>query len=113
MPYYVHWEIDWRSVAYTVVHRRRDRDRIRTCSRRCRSRGGNLHETLKEGTRGNSVSKSFLRSTLVVAQIAFALVALVGALLFVRTFWNLGAFNVGFDPEAADDDALLHAGCDL
>jgi hypothetical protein len=52
---------------------------------------------LKEGTRGNSVAKSFLRSTLVVAQIAFALVALVGALLFVRTFWNLGAFNVGFD----------------
>jgi hypothetical protein len=43
------------------------------------------------------VAKSFLRSTLVVAQIAFALVALVGALLFVRTFWNLGAFNVGFD----------------
>ena len=58
---------------------------------------GNLHETLKEGTRGNTVTKSFLRSTLVVAQIAFALVALVGALLFVRTFLNLGAFNVGFD----------------
>jgi hypothetical protein len=34
-----------------------------------------------------------------VAQIAFALVALVGALLFVRTFWNLGTFNVGFDPK--------------
>jgi predicted permease len=60
---------------------------------------GNLHDTLKEGTRGNSVAKSFLRSSLVVAQIAFALVALVGALLFVRTFWNLGAFDVGFDPK--------------
>ena len=58
---------------------------------------GNLHDTLKEGTRGNSVAKSFLRSTLVVAQVAFALVALVGALLFVRSFWNLGAFDIGFD----------------
>ena len=74
---------------------------------------GNLHDTLKEGTRGNSVAKSFLRSTLVVAQIAFALVALVGALLFVRTFLNLGAFDVGLRHQAADVDAFLHAGRSL
>jgi predicted permease len=58
---------------------------------------GNLHDTLKEGTRGNSASRSLLRSSLVVAQISFALVALVGALLFVRTFLNLGGANIGFD----------------
>ncbi len=96
VPYYVHWEIDWRSVAYTVVIAAGTAIVFGLFPALQISRG-NLHETLKEGTRGNSVSKSFLRSTLVVAQIAFALVALVGALLFVRTFWNLGAFNVGFD----------------
>ena len=59
---------------------------------------GNLHESLKEGTRGNSARRSLLRSALVVAQVALALVALVGALLFVRTFDNLDGYNVGFDP---------------
>ena len=52
---------------------------------------------LKEGTRGNSARRSLLRSTLVVVQVALALVALVGALLFVRTFANLDGYDVGFD----------------
>ena len=50
---------------------------------------GNLHGSLKEGTRGNSARRSLLRSALVVVQVALALVSLVGALLFVRTFQNL------------------------
>jgi len=98
IPYYVHWEIDWRSVLYTVVIAAGTAIVFGLFPALQISRG-NLHETLKEGTRGNSVAKSFLRSSLVVAQIAFALVALVGALLFVRTFWNLGAFDLGFDPK--------------
>jgi putative ABC transport system permease protein len=98
IPYYVHWEIDWRSLLYTVAIAAGTAIVFGVFPALQISRG-NLHDTLKEGTRGNSVAKSFLRSSLVVAQIAFALVALVGALLFVRTFWNLGAFNVGFDPK--------------
>jgi putative ABC transport system permease protein len=98
VPYYVHWEVDWRSVLYTVVIAAGTAMVFGLFPAVQISRG-NLHDTLKEGTRGNSVAKSFLRSSLVVAQIAFALVALVGALLFVRTFWNLGAFDVGFDPK--------------
>jgi putative ABC transport system permease protein len=98
VPYYVHWEIDWRSMLYTVAIAAGTAIIFGLFPALQISRG-NLHETLKEGTRGNSVAKSFLRSSLVVAQIAFALVALVGALLFVRTFWNLGTFNVGFDPK--------------
>ena len=96
VPYYVHWEVDWRAVAYTIAVAAGTAVIFGLFPALQISRG-NLHDTLKEGTRGNSVAKSFLRSTLVVAQIAFALVALVGALLFVRTFWNLGAFDVGFD----------------
>jgi predicted permease len=96
VPYYIHWEVDWRAVLYTIVVAAGTAVVFGLFPALQVSRG-NLHDTLKEGTRGNTVTKSFLRSTLVVAQIAFALVALVGALLFVRTFLNLGAFNVGFD----------------
>ena len=96
VPYYIHWEVDWRAVTYTIIVAAGTAVVFGLFPALQVSRG-NLHETLKEGTRGNTVTKSFLRSTLVVAQIAFALVALVGALLFVRTFLNLGAFNVGFD----------------
>ena len=92
VPYYVHWELDWRAVAYTVAIAAGTAIVFGLFPALQISRG-NLHDTLKEGTRGNSVAKSFLRSTLVVAQVAFALVALVGALLFVRSFWNLGAFE--------------------
>jgi putative ABC transport system permease protein len=98
VPYYIHWEVDWRAVTYTIAVAAGTAIIFGLFPALQISRG-NLHDTLKEGTRGNSVAKSFLRSTLVVAQIAFALVALVGALLFVRTFWNLGAFDVGFDPK--------------
>jgi len=96
IPYYVRWELDWRSVAYTVVVAAATALVFGLFPALQASRG-NLHETLKEGTRGNSVARSWLRSTLVVVQVAFALVSLVGALLFVRTFMNLGASDLGFD----------------
>ena len=90
------WELDWRSVAYTVAVAATTALAFGLFPALQASRG-NLHETLKEGTRGNSVARSPLRSTLVVVQVAFALVSLVGALLFVRTFMNLGASDLGFD----------------
>jgi putative ABC transport system permease protein len=96
VPYYVRWELDWRSVLYTVVVAATTA-LVFGLFPALQVSGGNLHETLKEGTRGNSVARSFLRSTLVVVQVAFALVALVGALLFVRTFMNLGGSNLGFE----------------
>jgi len=50
-----------------------------------------LHETLKEGGRGagGSVRRNRLRSTLVVVQVAFSLLLLIGASLFVRSFLKL------------------------
>ena len=96
VPYYVRWELDWRSVLYTVAIAAATAVVFGLFPALQASRG-NLHETLKEGTRGNSVARSLLRSTLVVVQVAFALVSLVGALLFVRTFMNLGASDLGFE----------------
>jgi predicted permease len=50
-----------------------------------------LHETLKEGGRGagGSVRRNRLRSILVVVQVAFSLLLLIGASLFVRSFLKL------------------------
>jgi predicted permease len=96
VPYYITWSMDPRSLAYgaavaivTAI--------IFGLAPALQATRGNLHDTLKEGTRGNSVRRSLLRSGLVVAQISLALVALVGALLFVRTFSNLDTYDVGFD----------------
>jgi len=96
VPYYIRWEVDARSLGYAIgvaistallfglvpafQMTRRD-----------------MHENLKEGTRGNSIRRSLLRSSLVVVQMSLALVALVGALLFVRTFLNLDSYDLGFD----------------
>ena len=56
--------------------------------------------TLREGGRGAAGRKSgALRSSLVVGQVALALVLLVGAGLLVRSFQNLRDVDLGFQPE--------------
>ena len=96
VPYYIQWAVDWRSFAYTLVVAVVTAMAFGLFPALQASRG-NLHESLKEGTRGNSARRSLLRSSLVVVQVSLALVALIGALLFVRTFANLDSYNVGFD----------------
>jgi putative ABC transport system permease protein len=58
-----------------------------------------LNETLKEGGRGSggSVRRNRLRSGLVVGEVALALVLLIGASLFVRSFLKLQNASAGFD----------------
>jgi putative ABC transport system permease protein len=60
-----------------------------------------LNETLKEGGRGNSGGsrQNRLRSLLVIAEIAVALVLLIGAGLMIRSFMRLQSVNPGFNPE--------------
>lgn len=62
-----------------------------------------LANALREGGRGGTASRARqrVRSTLVAAQIAFALVALAGSGLLIRTFQRLNAVRPGFDPENA------------
>jgi predicted permease len=57
-----------------------------------------LNDSLKEGGRSGSGSKQRIRSALIVAEIAMALVLLVGAGLVIRSFAILGRVNPGFDP---------------
>ena len=60
-----------------------------------------LHETLKEGTRGTSSGSQRLRNLLVVSEVAAALVLLAGAGLMLRTIWSLGSVHPGFDANHA------------
>ncbi len=58
-----------------------------------------LHETLKEGSRGSSAAHRRLRNLLVASEVAAALVLLAGAGLMLRTMSSLGSVRTGFDPE--------------
>ncbi|MGH9773742.1 MAG: ADOP family duplicated permease [Candidatus Acidiferrales bacterium] len=61
----------------------------------------NVAESLKEGARGTTDGSSghVLRKLLVTAELALALVLLVGAGLLIKGFSKLRAVNPGFNPE--------------
>jgi putative ABC transport system permease protein len=96
VPYYITWQVDWRSFVFSVAVAASTAVLFGLAPALQATRG-NLHGDLKEGTRGNSVRSSPLRSGLVVLQLSLAAVSLIGALLFVRTFSNLDTYDVGFD----------------
>jgi putative ABC transport system permease protein len=56
-----------------------------------------VHETLKEGSRGSTAGPHRLRSLLVVSEVSAALVLLIGAGLMLRTMQQLSSVNPGFD----------------
>lgn len=59
-----------------------------------------LHETLKEGGRSAAAAtKHWVRSVLIVAEIALALAVLVGAGLLVKSFMRVQEVNPGFNPQ--------------
>jgi predicted permease len=60
--------------------------------------GSRLHETLKEGGRGSSGAKHHAQNTFVAAELALALVLLVGAGLMIRSLSALWKVNPGFNP---------------
>ena len=61
-----------------------------------------LTETLKEGGHGGEGARGArLRGALMIAEVAIALVLMVGAGLLLNSFWRLLQVNTGFDPRQA------------
>ncbi len=62
-----------------------------------------LHNALKDTSRGSTAAKghAWIRSMLVVSEIAFACILLVGAGLLIRSFLRVLDVNLGFQPERA------------
>ena len=58
----------------------------------------NLYDTIKQGGRGFSAGRHRTQSVLVTAEMAMALVLLIGAGLMVRTLTRLWNVDPGFDP---------------
>jgi len=63
--------------------------------------GSTLHDTLKDTTRGSTEGKQrrWIRGALVVSEIAFACVLLVGAGLLIRSLARVLDVDLGFRPE--------------
>jgi putative ABC transport system permease protein len=97
IPYFIHWSLDARSLAYTVVIALAT-GIVFGAAPALQSTGTSLQESLREGGRGSAGERrAWLRNGLVVAQVALALVLLIGSSLFVRSFLNLQRARVGFD----------------
>jgi putative ABC transport system permease protein len=98
VPYYIHWEINLRAIVYTIAVSALT-GLIFGMAPALHAGRLNLQEALRDGARGSGQSgrRARLRNALVVLEVAMALVLLVGASLFVRSFLNLQGANPGFD----------------
>jgi putative ABC transport system permease protein len=98
VPYYIHWEISARVIAYTLGISALT-GLVFGLAPALQAGRLNLQETLRDGARGSGQSgkRARLRNALVVVEVAMALILLVGASLFVRSFLNLQSASPGFD----------------
>jgi hypothetical protein len=97
IPYFIHWSMDWKSIAYTMVISLVTGIAFGLMPA-LNAAHSNLQDSLKEGARGATGGRrAWMRNALVIVEVSLALVLLVGASLFVRSFRNLEGANVGFD----------------
>jgi putative ABC transport system permease protein len=97
IPYFIHWSLDGRALAYTVAVSMLT-GIVFGAAPAFQATGASLQESLREGGRGSAGERrAWLRNSLVVAEVALALILLIGSSLFVRSFLNLQGAQVGFD----------------
>jgi putative ABC transport system permease protein len=96
IPYYIHWSVDARTLLYSIAIAVVTGVVFGLAPALQASRV-DLQEAMKEGGRGTTGGRAWLRNALVVAEVALSLLLLVGASLFVRSFLNLRQAAVGFD----------------
>ena len=98
VPYYIHWEISPRVIAYTLGVSALT-GLVFGLAPALQAGRLNLQEALRDGARGSGQSgrRARIRNGLVVLEVALSLVLLVGASLFVRSFLNLQSASPGFE----------------
>jgi putative ABC transport system permease protein len=98
IPYYVRWSVDGPTLLYTVVASILA-GIVFGLAPALHAARSNLASTLREGGRGMGAGggRHRTRNALVVFEVALALILLVGATLFVRSFSNLQTASGGFD----------------
>ena len=98
IPYYIQWQISARGIAYTVAVSALT-GIVFGLAPALQAGRLNLQEALRDGARGSGQSgkRARLRNALVVLEVAMALILLVGASLFVRSFLNLQNASPGFN----------------
>lgn len=94
-PYYIDWSMNPRVIVYTAAIAIVT-SVIFGLTPAIQAVKANLQDSLRDG-RGAAGGRNRLRSALVSAEIALALVLLVGASLFVRTFLNFERARAGLD----------------
>ena len=98
VPYYIHWEVSPRVIAYTIALSAAT-GLVFGLAPALQAGRLNLQEALRDGARGSGQSgrRARMRNGLVIIEVAMALILLVGASLFVRSFFNLRSASPGFD----------------
>jgi putative ABC transport system permease protein len=64
-----------------------------------RGSSARLATALKSGTQGSTGERARLRNSLTIVQTALSVALLIGAGLFVRSFWNVRTLHLGLDPD--------------
>ena len=99
LPYWLRFDLDWRVLGFAITLGVGSAVLSGLFPALQASRP-QLFEAIKDGARGSAGGRKSqrVRNSLVVSEVALALVLLVGAGLMVRSFINLQNTNIGMDP---------------
>jgi putative ABC transport system permease protein len=99
LPSWVAIDLDWRVLAFTLVVSLLT-GLIAGLAPAWQASKPDLNDLLKEGAKGSQGGRQGLRKALVVAEVALAMVLLIGAGLLVQSFRRLQQTELGFNPNS-------------
>ena len=111
VPYYIRWDLNPRVMLYTTVVSALT-GLLFGLAPALQAWRANLVAALKDGGRGagGSHGRHRLRAMLVVAEVAFSLMLLVGASMFVRSVLNISSADAGIDTQSLMTLRMFMAG---
>jgi putative ABC transport system permease protein len=98
LPSWVKVGIDWRVLTFTLIASVLT-GAVAGILPALQASRPDFNELLKEGAKGSTGGRQQLRQAFVVAEVALALVLLIGAGLMVKSFIRLQQTELGFNPE--------------